>query len=183
MKSYRIFLLLFPSICFSNVYAEDPSYSNARFGYVSGDIVLENITGISLKGSYSLTNQIYIHTTINDIEYQSFDIGFNRYLLGLGYHRDILNGLHFQGSAAYVVVDGDTDTNSGYEAALGLRKKVWEYFDVGVEALYVDVGNRDGTSGYRVSTRWLLSENWSLGILYRDLEEIRTAVFDVGFGF
>ena len=178
-----LIVLALSLIAGESVFANDLSYTNIRFGAVSGDISDRNLTGLSLKASLALNKNIFVQSTYNELELKLPTAEFERLLLGAGYSLKLTNNIDFQTTLSYVVTGTELSNSEGYEAALGFRSKPYRSIEFGIETLYVDVGAAEGEVGYTLSTRWIANNTFSLGLLYRQVDNVNTAVLDIGLGF
>ena len=178
--SSMLVLCLFPA--FSTT-PEELSYTNINIGYLSGETDDVNIDGYVVRGNWSLNKHFYLIGQYNAIDYKNYPADFNRKVFGLGAHRPVSDSFDWVSGLTYINVNSENNNYDGYEVLTGLRGYLTDKLEIDLQAFYNDFVEDSGELGYYAEVRWLFSENLSLGLKYRSVDEVSTAALDLGFGF
>lgn len=140
-------ICLFTIVAFSapvSMAAESVSYNYVDAGYVNfePDNAADDFSGLGLRGSYLLNQNIFLTGEFNSTSMQSIDradIAF-----GAGYRSPINEKSDFFGQLEYVTVDVDPNFDEdGFRLTGGVRVMMSDRFELRGALQYVDIENSD----------------------------------------
>ena len=155
----RKFIFLAAGLCAlaGAAHATDLNYDYLQAGYaeVDFDDVDEDLTGITIGGSFLVAEQIYLFGSYADGQTDRFAGGrleSTGYTLGMGYRYGVGPQTDFNFAAAYeyAEVEGTgglsflgSDSENGYSLTVGVRHLVSQAFELGADVTYVDIADDD----------------------------------------
>lgn len=139
--------------------ATNLNYDYLEIGYakVDFDDVDEDLTALSIGGSFLVSEDIYLFGSYTDGETDKFAGGrleTTAYTLGIGYRYGVGPQTDFNFAAAFegAEVEGagnlsflGSDSENGYSLSIGARHLVAPEFELGLDVTYVDIGDEDDT--------------------------------------
>jgi hypothetical protein len=153
--------------------AEGFSYSYLDAAYVNTDIDQfdEDVDGFALRGSYELTNNVFVFAGYADqgTSVAGFDIDLQTYNLGLGYAWPLGKALDVYGKVGYVSSEadvqglGDAD-DDGYSLAVGLRGRAVEQLELEGAVTYVDLSDSGDDTTLDLGARWYFTPQFAFGV-------------------
>ena len=153
--------------------AEGFSYSYLDAAYVNTDIDQfdEDVDGFALRGSYELTNNVFVFAGYADqgTSVAGFDIDLQTYNLGLGYAWPLGKALDVYGKMGYVSAEvdaqgfGDAD-DDGYSLAVGLRGRAVEQLELEGAVNYVDLSDSGDDTTLDLGARWYFTPQFAFGV-------------------
>jgi opacity protein-like surface antigen len=157
--------------------ATDLNYNYLEVDYVTVDIddFDEDFDGWAVSGSFLLAEQVYMFGGYSDISTDNiggFKLSGEGLSLGVGYRYELSRqtDLNFAGAferakarISYSGFGSESETENGYSLAVGVRHLVSPQFELGVGAVYVDIGDADDTSAV-ANALWHLTELVAVGV-------------------
>lgn len=153
--------------------AEGLSYSYLDAAYINTDIDRfdEDVDGFALRGSYELTNNVFVFAGYADqsTSVAGFDIDLQTYNLGLGYAWPLGKALDVYGKVGYVSAEvdaqgfGDAD-DDGYSLAVGLRGRAVEQLELEGAVNYVDLSDSGDDTTLDLGARWYFTPQFAFGV-------------------
>ncbi|MFU8822075.1 MAG: outer membrane beta-barrel protein [Gammaproteobacteria bacterium] len=159
-------------------HATDLNYDYIHAGYavVDFDDVDEDLTGISIGGSFLVAEQVYLFGSYTDGRTDRFAGGrleSTGYTLGAGYRYGVGPQTDFNFAAAYEYADVEgtgglsflgSDSESGYSLSVGVRHLVAPAFELGTDVTYVDIADDDTI--LTVGGLWHINDHVAVGLGY-----------------
>lgn len=157
--------------------ATDLNYNYIEADYVTVDVddIDEDFDGWSVNGSFLLTEQVFMFGGYSDISSDSvggFKLSTEGVTLGVGYRYELSRqtDLNFAGAferaKAKAELGGfgsESVSENGYSLAVGVRHLVSPQLELGVGAVYVDIGDDDDTSA-NANALWHVTDVVALGV-------------------
>ncbi|HUG99817.1 MAG TPA: outer membrane beta-barrel protein [Gammaproteobacteria bacterium] len=130
-------------------------YIEVSYSEVDFDDFDEDLTGVTIGGSFLVSEEIFVYGAYSDGETDSFGggrIAVSGYSLGLGYRfgvspqTDVNFGAAFErakveGKGAFSGLGSDSE--NGYSLSVGVRHLVTRDFELGADVTYVDIDTDD----------------------------------------
>ena len=159
-------------------HATDLKYDYLQVGYaeVDFDDVDEDLTCISIGGSFLVAEQVYLFGSYTDGETDRFAGGrleTTGYTLGAGYRYGVGPQTDFNFAAAFEYADVEgtgglsflgSDSENGYSLTVGVRHLVAREFELGADVTYVDIADDDTI--LTVGGLWHINDQVALGLGY-----------------
>lgn len=138
-------------------HATDLNYDYIEAGYsqVDFDDIDEDLTGVSIGGSFLVSDEIFVYGNYVDGETDRFAggrLGVTGFTLGLGYRLGVAPQTDFTFGAAFErsKVEGQgalsflgSDSENGYSLSVGARHLLVPEFELAADVTYVDIGEDD----------------------------------------
>ncbi len=153
--------------------AEGLSYSYVDAAYLNTDIdrFNETVDGFGLRGSYELTNNVFVFAGYADqsTSVAGFDIDLQSYNLGLGYAWPLGKALDLYGKVGYVNAEADLQgvgsaDDDGYSLAVGLRGRAVEQLELEGAVSYVDLSDSGDDTTLDLGARWYFTPQFAFGV-------------------
>jgi hypothetical protein len=153
--------------------AEGLSYSYLDAAYVNTDVdnFNEDVDGFALRGSYELTNNVFVFAGYADqgTSAAGFDIDLQTYNLGLGYAWPLGKALDVYGKVGYVSSEADVQglgnaDDDGYSLAVGLRGRAVEQLELEGAVSYVDLSDSGDDTTLDLGARWYFTPQFAFGV-------------------
>ena len=151
-------------------------YLEAGYAEVDFDDVDEDLTGITIGGSFLVAEQIYLFGRYTDGRTDRFAGGrleSTGYTLGMGYRYGVGPQTDFNFAAAYEYADVEgtgglsflgSDSENGYSLTVGVRHLAAQAFELGADVTYVDIADDDTI--LTVGGLWHVNQQVALGLGY-----------------
>jgi hypothetical protein len=159
-------------------HATDLNYDYLQAGYaeVDFDDIDEDLTAVSLGGSFLVAERIYLFGSYTDGQTDRFAGGrleTTGYTLGAGYRYGVGPQTDFNFAAAFEYADVEgtgglsflgSDSESGYSLTVGVRHLVSEAFELDADVTYVDIADDDTI--LTVGGLWHINPQVAVGLGY-----------------
>ena len=165
MRNISLFLTIFLSSTLVSADSVKPdsgnSYNFADISYLSATLKNNEYTGYTLKGSYLLTENIFIPVGYRNLS-RSGNADIELTKLGLGYKISVGSNTDLYSSLSYLSQKITTAQN-GYNFTVGLRSKLMDKLEIDANAYHNDVGSIY-SNDLVLSAKYLLNDKFYLTI-------------------
>ncbi len=168
----------------------DLSYSNATIGYVfDGDIdgTSVDVDGFVFSGRYAVNENIFLLGNYQQLETDPGNLDIDRFDIGVGYHSPVTEQIDVVGTFSYSDVEVANIDGDGFEFTAGLRGMPNSMLEFGAYLVYEDIDSdnagSDSDTGFALEGRYLLGNNISAGLNYRDVSDLQTFSINARFDF
>jgi hypothetical protein len=157
--------------------ATDLNYNYIEADYVSIDVddVDVDFDGWSVNGSFLLSEQVFVFGGYSDISSDRIGgvkLSTEGVTLGIGYRYELSRQTDLNFAAAFERAKAKAEFNgfgsesvsdSGYSLAVGVRHLAAPQLELGVGAVYVDIGDEDDTTAV-ANALWHVTGQVALGV-------------------
>jgi hypothetical protein len=160
--------------------AADMSYTYLDGGLARVDLdgVSRTLDGFFLRGSVSLTDNLFLSGDYVDVSKSGVD--FEQYSVGLGGRFPLSDALDLTTRIAWVQAEAGVRAppfsarakDDGFSVGAGLRGRLGERFELEGNVTYYDVGDGDDTS-LGVAVRYFFTRNIAVGADYQRFDDAK----------
>lgn len=157
--------------------ATDLNYNYVEVDYVTVDVddIDEDFDGWAVNGSFLLSEQVFLFGGYSDISSDrigGFKLSTEGVTLGMGYRYELSRQTDLNFAAAFERAKAKAElsgfgsesvSESGYSLAVGVRHMAAPQLELGVGAVYVDIGDADDTSA-NANLLWHVTDVVALGV-------------------
>jgi len=158
--------------------AADMSYTYLEGGLARVDLdgVSSSLDGFYLRGSVSLTDNLFLSGDYVDVSKSGVD--FEQYSVGLGGRFPLSGALDLTARIAWVQAEASVRAapfnarakEDGFSVGAGLRGRLGERLELEGNATYYDLGDGDDTA-FGVAVRYFLTGNIAVGADYQRFDD------------
>lgn len=169
VSTLAAFTLLVPFLA----QAEGLNYTYVEGAYVNTDFddFNEDVDGFALRGSFEITDQVFLFAGYSDQSASLFgdDFDTNVLNLGVGYAFPIATRTDLYGKLGYVQAEfdfpgpGDAD-DDGYLLAFGVRSRVVDQLELEGSLNYVDLSDLGDDTTLGLAARWYFTKQFAAGV-------------------
>ena len=152
--------------------AQEPSYSYLDLAYVWTDIdgVSGTADGFALRGSFELTDSVFMFASYAEQMLSDFDI--ETYSIGAGYAWSIAPNMDLYGKISYVKAEaeveaagfGFSEDDDGYGIGVGIRSFVTDNLELEGAINYVDLSDSGDDTSFGIGARWYFMPQFAVGV-------------------
>lgn len=157
--------------------AEDMSYSNLDFGWLSTD--LDNgptVDGFGLRGSVGFAENFFVFGEYGSQEAGGADV--DQYAAGLGGHYALAENLDLVGRLGYMNAEISagpfSEDEDGYLLSAGLRGRIAPGFELEAGAIHRDFGGGADDTALVIGGRYFFTDNLAINAEYEQSDDAGT---------
>lgn len=176
--------------CCSALANADVSYTNFGVGIVDGDIFGRGADGFDLRGSFGFLDNFHAYASFQTLDTRInipgvgvIDADVDRFDIGGGYHRELVQDLDFVATFGIVDFDNGNGSSDGIQASAGVRGSLDNYIEYSVEAVYENLDDIDSDTGLQLGARYYLTRFNSVGLTIRDVGGFDLVRLDFRFDY
>ena len=159
------------------------TYLSAGYARISLDNIAGNdidMNGYQFNGSYSLSNNWYLHANYYDVsgdlplldDIMGLEFEASEWQAGLGFHQPVSENIESFFQLGYVrseagVVGFERDTLNGFQAATGIRYQVWQNLELSAALRYNDGSDVDSSTFADIGMRYNITSMFDLYLNYQ----------------
>lgn len=143
------------------------SYTYVEAGYVSteldDDVFGTDIDGdgFSLQGAVAFTPHIHAYAEYINQDFD-FDVSIDTWEIGVGANWPLAKNLDVIGRLGFANADADVVDEDGFALQAGLRGRLGERFELEGLAHYVDLGDLDDNTSFRLTGRAFVTNAFAI---------------------
>jgi hypothetical protein len=157
--------------------AEDLSYSNVDFGWLSTDLDDgPTVDGFGLRGSVGFAEHYFVFAEYGSQEVGGADV--DQYAVGLGGHYALAENLDLVGRLGYMNAEISagpfSDDEDGYLFSAGLRGHIAPDFELEGGAIHRDFGGGADDTALVIGGRYFFTDNFAINAEYEHGDDAGT---------
>ncbi len=153
---------------------DNVTYSYADLAYMTTDIdgVDEDLDGFALRGSFEITDQVFMFGSYTDQSAESggADVDYTTFTLGGGYAWPLSDSADLYGKLGYTSAEVDVSVpgfgglsvdDDGFLLGMGVRGRVAQQFELEGAVNYFDYSESGSDTSLGAAARWFFTDQFS----------------------
>ncbi|MCG7533154.1 porin family protein [Psychrobium sp. MM17-31] len=180
-------------LAFSQVSAnEGPKWDSLTVAYQDVDLAGIDVSGFSFSGSKLVNDNVFVfgNLSMNSDTIGGVDFDLDTTSLGLGYRHGFSAQTDFFGTLSYEKIEtevsgrglSESADGNGYGLSVGVRSMVTDKVELLGSIGYLDIED-DSEGEFTLGASYHFTDNFSMGLHYNKIDEMKTTSLSASWNF